>query len=118
MTTQVHATGTSARGTLHHRRSVAKLTAEQLGRLRRAFRACMELDDERGYWYFAGWHGEPFNWCEHHTDLFLPWHRAYLHYLELALQAQVEGVTLPWWDWTTSGELPAAYTAEQADGDE
>ena len=33
--------------------------------------------------------------------LFLPWHRAYLYFFELALQDQdpAHAVTLPWWDW-------------------
>lgn len=118
MTTQVQGLARAAQGTIHHRRSVAKLTPNQLANLREAFRKTMSLNDERGFWYFAGWHGEPFGWCEHHTPLFLPWHRAYLHYFELALQSQVPGVTLPWWDWTTSDEVPAAYTAEQADGED
>jgi tyrosinase len=115
MTTQVHTAGAQTLATLHHRRTVAKLTAAQLADLRKAYAATMALDDDRGFWYFAGWHGEPFNWCEHHTDLFLPWHRAYLHYFELALQAQVPGVSLPWWDWTTSATLPPAYADEHAD---
>jgi tyrosinase len=101
---------------IHHRRSVAKLSAAQLADLREAFEKTMKLSDERGFWYFAGWHGEPFGWCEHHTDLFLPWHRAYLHYFELALQSQVPGVTLPWWDWTTSEEIPAPYAEAKAGG--
>jgi tyrosinase len=118
VTTQVHIAGAQTLATLHHRRSVAKLTPAQLANLRKAFAATMALDDDRGFWYFAGWHGEPFNWCEHHTDLFLPWHRAYLHYFELALQTQVPGVTLPWWDWTTSATLPGAYTDDQAGGED
>ena len=76
----------------------------------------MRIQDDRGFWYFAGWHGEPFNWCEHHTDLFLPWHRAYLYYFELALHAQVPGVSLPWWDWTTASKIPNAYTVKTAGG--
>jgi tyrosinase len=117
MSTQVLGPAKRAVGTIHHRRNIAKMTPKQLTKLRTAFKKTMELDDERGFWYFAGWHGEPFGWCEHHTDLFLPWHRAYLYYLELALQAQVPGVTLPWWDWTTSDEIPAPYTEEEADGE-
>jgi tyrosinase len=118
MTTQVLTPGAPTRATLHHRRSVAKLTAAQLADLRKALTAVMALDDDRGFWYFAGWHGEPFNWCEHHTDLFLPWHRAYLHYFELALHAQVPGVSLPWWDWTSAATIPAAYTDREAGGAE
>lgn len=109
-------TGPAAVATVHHRRSVAKLTPAQLADLRQAFRAVMALDDERGFWYFAGWHGEPFNWCEHHTELFLPWHRAYLYYLELALRRQVPTISLPWWDWTNAAGIPPAYTAARADG--
>jgi Common central domain of tyrosinase. len=118
VTTQVHIAGAQTLATLHHRRSVAKLTPAQLANLRKAFAATMALDDDRGFWYFAGWHGEPFNWCEHHNRPFLPWHRAYLHYFELALQTQVPGVTLPWWDWTTSATLPGAYTDDQAGGED
>ena len=92
------------------RKSVAKLSDAEVADLRRAFAAVKNLEDERGFWYFAGWHGIPFNWCEHHTQLFLPWHRQYLYYFELALQSQVPGVTLPWWDWTTSGSIPDAFT--------
>lgn len=117
MSTQVQAPAQSRLATVHHRRNVDKLTASQLTDLRQAFRATMELEDERGFWYFAGWHGEPFGWCEHHTDLFLPWHRAYLHYFELALQSQVPGVALPWWDWTTSDQVPAAYAEKEVDGE-
>jgi hypothetical protein len=31
-----------------------------------------------GFDYFAGWHGVPLGWYQHHDPLFLPWHRAYL----------------------------------------
>jgi len=101
--------GPPARGTLSLRKSVDKLSDAELANLRQAFAGAMALDDDRGFSYFAGWHGEPFNWCEHHTSLFLPWHRQYLYYFELALQAIVPGVTLPWWDWTVSDSIPAAY---------
>jgi hypothetical protein len=77
----VQTAGTQTLATLHHRRSVGKLGNARLAHLRCAFAAPMALDDDQSFWYFAGWHGEPFNWCEHHTDLFLPWHRGYLHYL-------------------------------------
>jgi tyrosinase len=109
-------TSSVTRATLHHRRSVAKLTPQQLTDLREAFRAAMRVQDDRGFWYFAGWHGVPFNWCEHHTELFLPWHRAYLYYFELALHEQVPGVSLPWWDWTTMSKIPSAYTVKTAGG--
>lgn len=117
MTTQVASRSTPLVATLHHRKNIDKLRPGQLADLRRAFKEAMELSDQRGYWYFAGWHGQPFGWCEHHTSLFLPWHRAYLYYLELALQERVPGVTLPWWDWTASDRLPDAYVEDPAEGE-
>ncbi len=69
------------------------------------------ISDERGYQYQAGIHGLPLPmYCQHGTPLFLPWHRAYLYFFEKALQDQVAGVTLPWWDWST-GAIPDAYAA-------
>jgi hypothetical protein len=35
------------------------------------------------------------------APLFLPWHRAYLHFFELAMQDRVPEVTLAWWDWSS-----------------
>ena len=43
--------------------------------------------------------GDPVNYG--HWDIgFCPWHRQYLRQFELALQEEVAGVTLPYWDWT------------------
>jgi tyrosinase len=44
-------------------------------------------------------------YCTHGTPLFLPWHRAYLYFFELALRDLVPdlgGFALPWWDWTSA----------------
>lgn len=43
--------------------------------------------------------------------MFLPWHRAYLWWLEQALQDLVEGAALPWWDWSTERRVPDTYRA-------
>lgn len=114
------------------RQSVATLTAADLASLRAAFVAVMGISDERGYQYFAGIHGLPLpGYCVHHDaagvlgnlhvgPLFLPWHRAYLYFFEQALQDQVAGVTLPWWDWTTEpaqpSVIPDAYSSETVNG--
>jgi tyrosinase len=98
------------------RQNIDTLSATELADFRRAIKGAMALNDNRGYEYFAGWHGVPLGWCQHHDPLFLPWHRAYLYWLELALQSQVPGVTLPWWDWTKGTTIPAAYTVAQVDG--
>ena len=41
----------------------------------------------------------------HRGPAFLPWHRQELREFELALQGQVPGVTLPYWDWAQDAAL-------------
>lgn len=119
--------------TVKLRKSVATLTDGDLASLRAAFLAVMGISDDRGYQHYAGIHGLPLpGYCVHHDaagvlgnlpvgPLFLPWHRAYLYFFELALQDQVGGVTLPWWDWTTDpsqpSQIPAAYATETVSGE-
>ena len=98
-----------------YRKSVDWLRGPQLMALRDAFGRSMSLTDERGFDYWAGLHGLPLPmYCEHHTDLFLPWHRAYLYFFELTLKDLDRTVSLPWWDWTSAAAhergLPSAYT--------
>jgi hypothetical protein len=49
--------------------------------------------------------------CEHGTDFFLTWHRMYLWYFERVLQeaAGDPSLRLPFWDYATDPNLPAAY---------
>jgi hypothetical protein len=77
------------------RKNIESLSAQELTDFRRAVKQAIALNDKRGFDYFAGWHGVPLGRCQHHDLLFLPWHRAYLYWLELALQSRVPGVTLP-----------------------
>ena len=114
------------------RKSIATLADGDLASLRAAFTAVMGISDDRGYQHFAGIHGLPLpGYCVHHDaagllgnltvgPLFLPWHRAYLYFFELALRDQVSGATLPWWDWTTDpaqpSEIPAAYSSAAING--
>jgi tyrosinase len=103
---------TSAVVALRHRRSVRRLSAGQLGDLREAFSKAQKIKDDRGYQAQAGIHGLPLpESCRHHSQLFLPWHRAYLYFFEKTLQERVPGVTLPWWDWTLDHGvgIPPAY---------
>jgi tyrosinase len=44
----------------------------------------------------------------------LPWHRAYLLRFEQALRDTGHDVMLPWWDWTKTRSIPAAYLEAQA----
>lgn len=104
---------------LRHRRSARRLTAGQLKDLRTAVNAAQAVGDDRGYQRWAGIHGLPLPIsCTHHSELFLPWHRAYLYLFEKALQERVPGVTVPWWDWTSAHAegIPAAYARRRAEG--
>lgn len=107
---------------VRHRKSIEKLSVDQLKALRDGFAAIQRLRDSRGFWHWAGLHGSPGNDCEHSSNrfdsLFLPWHRAYLYRLELALQTQVPECTLPWWDWPASrvNGIPVAFAEETVDG--
>jgi len=103
------------------RQNAGFLSDTDLASVRQAFAAVMALSDERGYQFHAGIHGLPLPVsCQHHNALFLPWHRAYLYIFERALQDQVPGASLPWWDWTSNAShangLPAAYSAPVVDG--
>ena len=56
--------------------------------------------------------GRPVNFA-HGNIGFLPWHRQYLRSFELALEAEVPGVALPYWDW--SDDVGAATKLFSAD---
>ena len=118
------------------RQSIRGLEADpvQLAAYRSAFSAFSQRRDDTGYSWFASIHGLPLPmWCEHSrfqlpvdtSLLFLPWHRAYLYYYELALQgrlgprlsivesASFDDLGVPWWDWTTTEShhdgMPTSY---------
>jgi len=95
---------------------VTRLTEGQLADLREAVKQAMPVRDNRGYQWHAAIHGLPVpGLCAHGNALFLPWHRAYLYFFELALRDRVFDVTLPWWDWRTpagaESRVPPAYAA-------
>lgn len=90
------------------RKNITALTDQELANFRAAIQALKDLPntDERNYNDQAAIHGSN---CRHNSELFLPWHRAYLYRFELLLQEQVPGVTLPYWDWVNIREVPQAY---------
>jgi len=102
--------------------------------LRAAYQRMKSIQDERGFDWFAATHGFPAAvWCPHGSPLFLPWHRAFLYYFELALQTRLgprftevtpqvpefADIGLPWWDWASAHShnvgLPASYAAATDD---
>lgn len=89
-------------------------------RLANAMRALQSRLDNRSFNYIAGLHGAPGWYCWHHqasrrtavqARLFLPWHRAYLWWLEQALRDEVDESALVWWDWTTTRRIPTSFSA-------
>ncbi|MDQ6614253.1 MAG: tyrosinase family protein [Actinomycetota bacterium] len=112
-------------GSMVYRLPVADVSAPRMASFIQAMAAAQAISDNRGYNHIAGFHGAPDFYCWHHqrsrrtpiqARLFLPWHRAYLWWLEQALQDQVPGVALPYWDWTAGG-LPASYAARKVGPD-
>ena len=85
--------------------------------------------DNRSWIYWGEYHGFNRYDCWHHSttgpaqgtpnetdypyDLFLPWHRAYLHHFDHVVREHNPDAIQPWWDWTAGG-IPSAY-AEGAD---
>lgn len=108
------------------RKSVSNLSATELENFRRAFGQNMALRDSRGFTTIAGYHGTPSGFCPHWTAqrIFLPWHRAYIHWLEAHIQDHDASVTMPWWNWASDishrDGIPQAYADETAvvDGEE
>ncbi|GKT49086.1 tyrosinase [Colletotrichum spaethianum] len=101
------------------RKNIRNLSKTELDNLVRAFAAIQKLpaEDPNSFFVIAGYHGEPFRgagyanpawwggYCNHGNVLFPTWHRAYLLRLERALQSQVPGVALPYWDETEEATL-------------
>jgi tyrosinase len=113
------AAATASQVALRHRRSARRLTQAQLADLRKAISLAQGIGDDRGYQYWAGIHGLPLPIsCKHASPLFLPWHRAYLYFIEKALQDRVPGVTLPWWNWARGHDqgIPPAYARARIEG--
>src|SRR4051794_4264204 len=112
MALQVTTQPRAVRATLKTRESVSQLGEDALAAFRAALDGMLHRPDNRGYQFFAGWHGVPDDICQHHNDLFLPWHRGYLWHFELALQDIAPNVPLPWWNWLDEPGLPPAYAEE------
>jgi tyrosinase len=114
------------------RKEVSTLQADELAALRDSYQQMMQISetDNRGWMYWAEYHGYNRNDCWHHGilgfgqqqsfNLFLPWHRAYLLYFEHTMRDRNAGATLPWWDWTSATShsigVPAAFSAPRANG--
>lgn len=79
------------------RKNLTDLTAAEVNDLATALNAVFNAGTIENN---AILHRDSFNIGIHWGPAFLPWHRDFLRKLELALQAEVPGVTIPYWDWT------------------
>ncbi|KAI1117758.1 hypothetical protein F5Y14DRAFT_401759 [Nemania sp. NC0429] len=82
------------------RKNILTLTVEEKDKLVLAFQRIKALPAEHhdSFFTIASYHGIPGEFFCHHGDpLFPTWHRAYLYRLEKALQNQVPGVAIPYW---------------------
>lgn len=96
---------------MRRRKPINELTTAENDLLRSAFRALMASDDPDGnYAFWVSVHQS----CPHASQLFLPWHRAYILGLENALRLMpgCANVTLPYWDWTVVREIPPLLKVE------
>lgn len=117
-------------GSMVYRLEVSDPSAEHMQAFSAAMEAAQNRLDNESYNWIAGFHGVPGWYCWHHQKnprtrvqarLFLPWHRAYLWWLEQALQDRARelpadirdtDIALPWWDWTSVRDIPPAYEEE------
>jgi tyrosinase len=98
------------------RRNIAELTATDdvilaYGEAVRAMRA-LPAEDPRNWTRQARLHQDH---CPHGNWLFLPWHRAYLHYFERICR-KLSGYgdfALPYWDWSATPSVPAVFWGEE-----
>lgn len=114
-------------GSMVYRLRVAGTSDLHMASFINAMRQAQSRSDNESYNYIAGFHGAPGWYCWHHQfsrrtaatpRLFLPWHRAYLWWLEQALQNRVQKVALPWWDWTNQRGIPNSYSRAMVAGEQ
>lgn len=93
------------------RKNINRIPSGELENYKHAISKIKSLPahDRRSFDYWAGIHA---NHCRHGTQLFLPWHRAYLIEFENVLREFVPSVTIPYWDWINDRKLPSAFTID------
>jgi tyrosinase len=101
------------------RKSVGTMAVDDpmLDSYRTAIRAMQALpsSDPRNWTRQAQIHQ---NFCPHGNWYFLPWHRAYLVAFEKICRQLSKNphFALPYWDWTSTRQLPAAFTTPTYQG--
>jgi tyrosinase len=113
------------------RQNVASLESrpDDLAAVRNAYSKMQAFtaSDNRGWMFWAGYHGQPQWQCWHHGkrgqgserpyNLFLPWHRAYLLHFEHTIRDQDDAARLAWWDWTSDDSHQIGIPTSFADAE-
>lgn len=107
----------SGGSTLLPRRSISSLQQSDPNNILQTFengvQSMKNRNDDRSWSNIASIHGNwgGFNHCEHGTDYFLPWHRAYLAFFEDIIRelTGVEEFALPYWNWAKNPSVPSMF---------
>lgn len=112
-------------GSMVYRTKAGSATAANTVLLMSAMEKIQSKLDNNSFNWVAGLHGRPDWYCWHHqrnrrfpdtrAQLFLPWHRAYLHQLEMMLQDSEESAALTYWDWTSDKDIPESHSRQNVD---
>jgi tyrosinase len=100
---------------MRFRRNIAD-TAFNAAAYCEAIAAAQARSDDYGYEYLSGIHGYPLPiFCPHASDIFLPWHRAYLMQFEICVGQNFSDFAIGVWDWRTpagtQGQIPELFTS-------
>ena len=95
------------------RKNLASLGQDEIADLRDAFGRLKASSQDKNYSFFASVHfAHTTN--VHQSELFLPWHRAFILEFEDALRAFYPNLTLPYWDWIEDPSIPASFATNES----
>jgi tyrosinase len=84
------------------RKNASTLTADEKARF---IAAVLQVKANGRYDQYVLQHRDLFEIGIHNNPIFLPWHREFLHQLELDLQSVDPTVSIPYWDWTVDRSI-------------
>jgi tyrosinase len=100
--------------TPRYRKNIVNLSQTETENLRKAFRGLQADASKKNYGSFVGIHQSVCNSQNppHKNELFLPWHRAFIFLFENALRRFQQDVTLPYWDWVQTPQIPQPFAED------
>lgn len=87
------------------KKEIRDMSFEEISKFKLAMRLISNRKDGPSLGDFSKFHNKLSK--EIHFNLFfLPWHRAFIHRFETELRKLVDGVVIPYWDWTLNSQSP------------